>query len=111
MNVPLLRRVEQLGNLHIVTARSNGRRFGYLVSALGGAFHAEGQSEADQVWFFADPSWPGLGLKLQRASIEDLRANGVARVMMLNLDGSRVATLYRRLGAKETGQRYVLELQ
>jgi hypothetical protein len=111
MNVPLLRRVEQLGNLHIVTARSNGRMFGYLVSALGGAFHAEGQSEADQVWFFADPSWPGLGLKLQRASIEDLRANGVARVMMLNLDGSRVATLYRRLGAKETGQRYVLELQ
>jgi hypothetical protein len=30
--------------------------------------------------------------------------------MMLNLDGSRVSALYRRLGAKETGQRFVLEL-
>lgn len=110
MNMPLLRRLEAGGGLHIMTARSNGRMFGYLVSALGEAFHAAGQIEADQAWFYADPSWPGLGRKLQHASIEDLRSKGVARVMMLNLDGSRVGTLYRRLGAKQTGTRFVLEL-
>jgi hypothetical protein len=110
MNMPLLRRLEAGGGLHIMTARSNGRMFGYLVSALGEAFHAEHQIEAEQAWFFADPSWPGLGRKLQHASIEDLRTKGVTRVMMLNLDGSRVGSLYRRLGARETGQRYVLEL-
>jgi hypothetical protein len=111
MNIPLLRRLVAGGGLHIMTARSNGRLFGYLVSALGEAFHAHGQIEAEQAWFFADPTWPGLGRKLQHASIEDLRAKGVTRVMMLNLDGSRVGSLYRRLGAKETGQRYVLELR
>jgi hypothetical protein len=110
MNMPLLRRLEDGGGLHIMTARSNGRMFGYLVSALGEAFHAAGQIEAEQAWFFADPSWPGLGRKLQHASIEDLRTKGVNRVMMLNLDGSRVGSLYRRLGARETGQRFVLEL-
>jgi hypothetical protein len=110
MNIPLLRRLEAGGGLHIMTARSNGRMFGYLVSALGEAFHAAGQVEAEQAWFYADPSWPGLGRKLQHASIEDLRAKGAKRVMMLNLDGSRVGSLYRRMGAKETGQRYVLEL-
>ena len=110
MNVPLLRRLEAGGGLHIMTARSNGRMFGYLVSALGEAFHAVGQVEAEQAWFFADPTWPGLGRKLQHASIEDLRGKGVNRVMMLNLDGSRVGSLYRRLGAKQTGQRFVLEL-
>lgn len=111
MNMPLLRTLEAGGVLHIMTARSNGRMFGYLVSALGEAFHAEGQMEAQQCWFTADPSWPGLGRKLQHASIEDLRAKGVSRVMMTNMDGSRVGSLYRRLGAKETGQRFVLELQ
>jgi hypothetical protein len=110
MNFPLLRRLEAGGGLHIFTARSNGRLFGYLVSALGEAFHAAGQVEAEQAWFYADPGWPGLGRKLQRASIEDLRAKGVTRVMMLNLDGARVGSLYRRLGARETGQRYVMEL-
>jgi hypothetical protein len=110
MNMPLLRRLEDGGGLHIMTARSNGRMFGYLVSALGEAFHAEHQIEAEQAWFYADPTWPGLGRKLQHASIEDLRSKGVNRVMMLNLDGSRVGSLYRRLGARETGQRFVLEL-
>lgn len=110
MNIPLLRRLEAGGGLHIMTARSNGRMFGYLVSALGEAFHASGQVEAEQAWFYADASWPGLGRKLQHASIEDLRARGVNRVMMMNLDGARVGSLYRRLGARQTGQRFVLEL-
>jgi len=111
MNIPLFERIEELGRLHIYTARSNGRMFGYLVSALGEAFHARDQCEADQVSFFADPSWPGLGRKLQAAAIEDLRARGVNRVLMFQPDATRVGLLYRRLGARQTGQRYVLELQ
>lgn len=111
MNIPMFQRLEARGNLHIYTARSNGRMFGYLVTALGEAFHARGQVEADQVSFFADPSWPGLGRKLQQASIEDLRARGVTRVLMFQPDQTRVGLVYRRLGAKQTGQRFVLELQ
>jgi len=111
MNLPLLERLEALDRLHIMTARSNGRMFGYLVTALGESFHAMGQLEADQVSYFADPTWPGLGRKLQHAAIDDLRAKGVNRVLMFQPDGTRVGLVYRRLGAKQTGQRYVLELQ
>jgi hypothetical protein len=110
MNIPLLERIEAKGNLHIYTARSNGRMFGYLVSAIGEAFHARDQSEADQVSFYADPTWPGLGRKLQHAAIEDLRAKGVDRVLMFQPDETRVGLVYRRLGARQTGQRFVLEL-
>lgn len=111
MNIPLFERLEAMGSLHIFTARSNGRMFGYVVTALGEAFHARGQLEADQVSFFADPSWPGLGRKLQHAAIEDLRARGAARVLMFQPDETRVGLVYRRLGARQTGQRFVLELQ
>lgn len=111
MNIPLFERLEAMGNLHIFTARSNGRMFGYVVTALGEAFHARGQWEADQVSFFADPSWPGLGRKLQHAAIEDLRARGAARVLMFQPDETRVGLVYRRLGARQTGQRFVLELR
>ena len=112
MNLPLLARLEAMGNLHIMTARTgNGRMAGYLVTALGEAFHVRGQCEAEQVSFFADADLPGLGRKLQHAAIEDLRAKGVDRVLMFQPDSSRVGLLYRRLGARETGQRYVLEME
>lgn len=110
MNIPLLERLEARGALHIMTARSNGRMFGYIVSAIGEAFHARDQLEAEQVSFFADPQWPGLGRKLQRAACDDLRACGVNRVMMFAPDDTRVGLLYRRLGARETGRRFVMEM-
>lgn len=110
MNLPLFERLEAKGNLHIFTARSNGRMFGYIVSAVGEAYHGRDQLEAEQVSFFAAPGWTGLGRKLQHAAIEDLRAQGVDRVMMFQPDSARVGLLYRRLGAQQTGQRYVLEL-
>lgn len=111
MNLPLLKRLEDIGSLHIFTARSNGRLFGYVVSALGEAFHVKHQCEAEQVATFADPNWPGLGRKLQQAAIDDLRSLGVDRVMMFQPDETRVGVMYRRLGAKQTGQRFVLELR
>lgn len=112
MNIPLFERLEATDRLHIMTARSrNGRMCGYVVSALGEAFHGRDQVEAEQVSFFADADYPSLGRKLQHASIEDLRARGVDRVLMFQPDATRIGLLYRRLGAKQTGQRYVLELQ
>ena len=110
MNLPLWERLEAAGSLHFYTARSNGRMFGYLISAIGEAFHARDQLEAEQVCFYADPEWPGLGRKLQQASADDLKAKGVTRVMMLAPDETRVGLLYRRIGARQVGQRYVMEL-
>ena len=111
MNWPLMHRLDANGALHVYTARSNGRLFGYLMSAIGEAFHACDQLEAEQVSFYADPSWPGLGRKLQHAACDDLRERGVTRVMMFQPDETRVGLVYRRLGARQTGQRWVKELQ
>lgn len=110
MNVPLLERLDANGVLYVYTARSNGKMFGCLVSAIGESFYARDQLEAEQVWFFADPSWPGLGRKLQHAACDDLRARGVTRVLMFQPDETRVGLVYRRLGARQTGQRWVKEL-
>jgi GNAT superfamily N-acetyltransferase len=110
MNIPLLAQLEDIGRLHIYTARSNGRMFGYLVAAVGESFYAADELEAEQVSYFADPSWPGLGRKLQRAAIDDLRARGVDRLLMFQPDGTRAGLVYRRLGAHQTGQRFLLEL-
>lgn len=110
LNIPLLERLEASGSLHIYTARSNGRMFGYAVYAVGEAFYARDQLEAEHVAFFADAAWPGLGRKLQHHAIEDMRAKGVDRVLLFEPDTTRVGLLYRRLGAVQTGQRYVLEL-
>lgn len=110
LNLPLLERLEASGSLHIYTARSNGRMFGYAAYAVGECFYAAGQLEAEHVVFFADAGWPTLGRKLQHHAIGDLRAKGVDRVMMFQPDSTRVGLLYRRLGAQQTGTRYVMEL-
>lgn len=111
MNVPLLERIEAIGNLHIYTARSNGRLFGYVMAAVGEAFLAEGELEADEIAIVADTSFPGLGRQLQAAAVDSLRALGITRLMLFQHDGSRIGALYRRVGARQTGQRYALELQ
>lgn len=110
-NFPLLERIHSCGNLHIYTGRSNGRMFGYLITAVGESYFAREQWEADELSFFSDPAWPGLGRKLQHAALDDLRKRGITRALMVEQDGSRIGTLYRRLGARQTGRRYVLELK
>jgi hypothetical protein len=112
-NWAVFRAIETLGGLHIFTARSNGRIFSYLVSVISPGLDKPGELLAEQTIFFADPSFPGLGGKLQRAALTDLRARGVHRVLMRaghRGSGPRLGTLYRRRGAEPFGQIYNLPL-
>jgi len=112
-NVPLLQRLDDLGCLHVFTSRSNGRMFSYLVSVIAPSLDSPDEMLAEQTIYFADPSFPGLGLKTQRAALDDLKARGVHRVLMRaghRGSGPRLGTLFRRLGASEFGQLYQLEL-
>lgn len=113
-NLPLLRTLDTLGVMQITTARGhNGRMLGYLMAIICPSFESETKLEAMHTTFFASSDAPGLGLRLQRASIDALRARGVSCVVFragTRGSGPRMGALYRRLGAEEFGQLFMLEL-
>lgn len=112
-NIPLMRSLDSLGMMQIVTARCNGRMFGYLQTIIGPSLTQEGITVGSHGTFYADPTMPGLGMKLQRASLRELKARGVDEVFMqdgVRGSGGRINTIYRRLGAQDDGQVYRLQL-
>jgi hypothetical protein len=113
-NVALCERLYDTGHLHTFTARSNGRMFAYLVSVIAPSLDSPDETLAEQTIFFADPNFPGLGMKLQKAAIADLKARGVNRILMRaghRGSGPRLGTLFRRLGAESFGNLYSLPLE
>jgi hypothetical protein len=113
-NLPLLRILEQHDVLHITTARQNGRMFGYLLALKAPSLESDHKIEGLHTSFFTSAEAPGLGLKLQRASIEFLRGRGVDAVSFragVRGSGPRMGAVYRRLGAVEDGQLYSLNLK
>ena len=112
-NVPLLRKLDGLGCLQLITARSNGRIFGYLLSVITPSLDDPNITSAAQTTFFASKEFPGLGLKMQRESIARVRERGVNEVQFragVRGDGPHMDALYRRVGAKEFGQLFQLNL-
>jgi hypothetical protein len=113
-NLALFEALDDRGALHVFTSRSNGRMFSYLVSVIAPSLDDPHELLAEQTIFFADPSWPGLGMKTQRAAIADLRARGVNRALMRaghRGSGPRLGTMFRRLGAEPFGSLYSLPLE
>lgn len=113
-NIPLMRRIYDADAMQITTARSNGRMFGYLMTLISPSLASEQGISAVHTTFFASSDIPGLGLKLQRASLETLRKRGVNDVFMragVRGSGDRLDTIYRRLGAENNGREYRLVLE
>ena len=112
-NLPLMEAMYDVGVMQIMTARSNGRMFGYLVTLFAPSMVSKDTYSAQHTTFFASSQFPGLGLKLQRAALKALQARGINEVFFqANQRGSgpRLSTLYKRLGAQHLGQVYQLEL-
>lgn len=112
-NIGLGRRMDAAGAMQIMTARSNGRMFGYVMSIIGPSLDDPNALVAQQMPIFADPSCPGLGMKLQRASIAALRCKGITEVLGRSGtrgSGPRSGVMYRRLGFEDAGQMHRLEL-
>lgn len=113
-NIPLMRALYDAGALQVTTARSNGRMFGYLMAIVCPSLESESRTEALHTTFYASKDAPGLGLKLQRASIEALRARGADAVTFragVRGSGPKMGALYRRLGAVDDGQLFTLGLK
>lgn len=112
-NIPLLRALDDLGAMQIMTARCNGRMFGYLMSVISPSLESPGVLSAQHATFYADPAFRGLGIRLQRAAIEALRQRGVDEVFAragVRGDGPRMSPLYRRLGGEDFGQLFRINL-
>jgi hypothetical protein len=113
-NVPLMQKLDEMGALQIISARSNGRLFGYLMSVIGPSLEAEDQLTACHTAFFASPAIKNLGMKLQHVAAETLREKGVSDVQMragVLGAGPRLGTFYRRMGAEDFGRLYRLDLR
>lgn len=112
-NLPLLQALDDMGALQCLTARLNGRMFGYLMSVIGPSLDAPNRLEATHTIFHASSAVRGLGMRLQRAALPMLRARGVDEVIMRaghRGSGPRLGAFYRRLGASEFGQLYRLDI-
>jgi hypothetical protein len=112
-NLGLFEALDDAGALQVITARSNGRMFGYLVSVIAPSLDAPDVTQAEHTIFFGAPEIRNLGMRLQRAARDALRSRGVD-VLITRAghrgSGPRLGALYRRLGAAEFGQLYRLEL-
>ena len=112
-NLPLLRALDAEGALQIVTARSNGRMFGYLMSEITPSREAPDRLAAVETTFFASGVMPGLGMKLQRETLRRLRGKGVAEVWFragTRGNGPKLGSMFRRVGAAEAGTLWKLDL-
>ena len=113
-NIPLFRLFSDRGYLQILTARSNGRMFGYQVAVISPTLESPDGTMASLNTFYASKDAPGLGQKLQRASLDLLRSKGVGEVFGragVRGDGHRLGALYRRQGFDDYGTLHRLVLQ
>lgn len=112
-NLPLMAALDDGGAMQIMTARSNGRMFGYLMSLISPSLTSDKVTSATHTTFYADPQFPGLGMKIQRAAMAALKARGVTEIFMeagKRASGPRINSLFKRLGAVPHGEVYRLEM-
>jgi len=112
-NLPLLQMLDDIGALQCLTARVNGRMFGYLMTVIGPSLDSPEVMQGEHTIFFASSAVRHLGMRLQRTALEKLRERGVHEVIMRaghRGSGPRLGTFYRRLGAEPFGQYYRMEL-
>lgn len=112
-NLALMQQLDETGHLQVTTARCNGRLFGYLVATISPSLESPETTAGIHTMFFCDPSVKGLGMKLQRASVEALRERGVDEIYFhagVRGSGPRLGTIYKRLGAEQFGSVYKLSL-
>jgi GNAT superfamily N-acetyltransferase len=115
-NIPLMLKMADAGAFIYMTARCNGRMLGYLQTVVAPSLEQMNRLSATECLFFVsrDAKNLGLGMKLQRATIERLRQKGVSELKLragTRGSGPDLGVVYRRLGAVEDGQMFKLELK
>ena len=113
-NWPLMKAMDKTGGMQIVAARCNGRMVGYYVCYIAPATDDAALTSAMHISIFVTKDFTGIGPRLQRYSIEELRKKGVGEINFragINADGPRMGAIYQRAGAELIGQMYRLSLK
>jgi hypothetical protein len=88
--------------------------FGYLITIKGPSLDSVDRIESLHIPFFVSrDASGGLGMKLQRASIDRLREKGVSDAFAragIRGAGPRLGIMYERLGYEKYGTLYHLDL-
>lgn len=112
-NIELMQALEDIGCLQVMTARSNGRMFGYLMTVMGPSLESRDLKMATHTTFYRDASFKGLGTKLLKTSNDALVSKGVSEIHFragVRGSGPRLGSLYKRMGAEPNGEMYVLNV-
>lgn len=113
-NVALIRKLESGGAIQIMTARSNGEIVGYLGTVISPSLEDASLMTAFQSTFFVLKEFRGIGSRLQRESIDRLRARGIGEVVLragVRGSGHRLSALFERMGADDYGHLFNLMLK
>lgn len=113
-NLPLLKLMLRSGALQIATASCNGRLVGYQMTMLSPSLDDPSIRIAQHIPFFADPAFPGVGLKIMRYANERLREMGISVVYGkagIRGAGPRIGTLWKRLGGKPAGEFFEIDFR
>lgn len=105
----------QAGAWQIVTARANGRMFGYVSAIIGPSLERKDLITATQLGMFVSPDARGMNLpmRLQRYAVEAYRRRGVGKAIFragTNGSGPAMGAVYRRVGATSLGEYYEMSL-
>jgi L-amino acid N-acyltransferase YncA len=115
LNVPLFRTLSFEDKGIIVTTRLNGRILGYITACVGPSMRAPNAVDFVQMSLFVAKDAGGMNLRrrMQHVMLERARAKGASKAYFragILGDGPRFGTLYKRMGAREFGQLYELDL-
>jgi hypothetical protein len=113
-NVDMIRALDQVGMLHMTTARAGNYLAGYLAFVTEPSVKNRRETNAVQSAFYVRPPWRGrTGLAMHRHAVSDLRFRGVDRLTLragIRGSGARQAALFRRMGAVEDGTLFNLKI-
>lgn len=115
-NLPLMAHMDKLGMTIVLTARSNGRMFGYLMAIVGPSLEVIGRTVATQTLFFVSADAPGvmLGMQLQAEMLKACKDRGIGQIIMragVRGAGPDLGPLYQYFGAEPFGQLYNLMME
>lgn len=111
LDAPLMRMIEQAGSLKIITARVNGKLVGYCSWNISPDVESRGLLIAQQGAWFIDEEHEGLGIRMFRVAISELKKFGVKNIFphhRMQGRGVRLGRIFERLGAKEIQHTYSL---
>jgi hypothetical protein len=113
MDAEMMERLEEVGALHLVGARVNGRLIGYCTWTISQDIESLGMLKADQGAIYIDPGVRSffLGYKMLKFSLPGLRAHGASYVFLHHRvlgRGTRLWLWFKRLGAVLIKHEYYL---